>query len=94
MPARSKSQQRLFGLVHAIQKGEVSAKGYSGKVKEMVHRVDPQDAKDFAATPTKGLPEKKEEKSAEWIRGFDETMKAACGTDLCSWENLGLGRPS
>lgn len=59
MPARSKAQQRLFGIVHAIQKGEASPKGFSRKIREMAKRVDPEDAKHFAATKTDKLPEKK-----------------------------------
>ena len=59
MPAKSKSQQRLFGIVHAIQKGEVKPGRFSKKIMEMAKRVDPGDAKDFASTKTKGLPEKK-----------------------------------
>lgn len=59
MPAKSKSQQRLFGMVRAIQKGEAKPSQFSKKIREMAKRVDPQDAHDFAATHTKRLPEKK-----------------------------------
>jgi hypothetical protein len=59
MPAKSKAQQRLFGMVHAIQKGEAKPGHFSKKIREMAKRVDPGDAKDFASTKTKGLPEKK-----------------------------------
>lgn len=59
MPARSKAQQRLFGIVHAIQKGEADPKKFSKKIREMADRVDPDDAKHFAATKTEKLPEKK-----------------------------------
>ena len=59
MPAKSKSQQRLFGIVHAIQKGEARPGRFSKKIRDMAKRVDPGDAKDFASTKTKGLPEKK-----------------------------------
>ena len=59
MPAKSKSQQRLFGIVHAIQKGEVRPGRFSKKIRDMAKRVDPGDAKDFASTKTNGLPEKK-----------------------------------
>lgn len=59
MPAKSKSQQRLFGMVHSIQKGDAKPSQFSKKIREMAKRVDPQDAHDFAATKTKRLPEKK-----------------------------------
>lgn len=59
MPARSKSQQRLFGIVHAIQKGEADPKKFSKKIREMADRVDPEDVRHFAATKTDKLSEKK-----------------------------------
>ena len=65
MPAKSKSQQRLFGMVHAIQKGDAKPGKFSKKIREMAKRVDPGDAKDFASTKTKGLPEKKKKKDSE-----------------------------
>ena len=67
MPALSKSQQRLFGWVHAVQKGEAKGK-IPPKIRQMAERVDPQDARDFAATGHKGLPGKKKatEKAASY----------------------------
>ena len=59
MPSKSKSQQRLFGWVHAIQTGQASSKGAPKKIRDMAKRVSPEDAKDFASTKTEGLPEKK-----------------------------------
>jgi len=56
MPAESKSQQRLMGMVRAEQKGEDTG---SAKAKEMAGKMDPGDVKDFAETSHKGLPEKK-----------------------------------
>ena len=46
-------------MVHAIQKGEAKPSQFSKKIREMAKRVDPQDVRDFAATRTKRLPEKK-----------------------------------
>lgn len=57
MPAESKAQQRLMGMVHAYQKGEL--KSPSGKVKDVAKHISKKDAKDFASTKSKGLPEKK-----------------------------------
>lgn len=59
MPARSRAQQRLFGIVHAIQKGEADPKRFPKKIREMAERVDPEDARHFAATKADKLPEKK-----------------------------------
>jgi len=71
MPAKSKSQQRLFGMIHAIQKGDVKPGKFSKKIREMAKRVDPGDARDFASTKTKSLPEKKASLyETMFVRGF------------------------
>ncbi len=58
MPAKSRAQQRYFGLVHAVQKGEVPDSKVSKAVKDTAKSMDTKDVKDFANTDTKGLPEK------------------------------------
>lgn len=57
MPAKSKSQQRLFGMVHAYQKGKL--KHAPASVKRIAKHISQDDAKHFAKTRHKGLPEKK-----------------------------------
>jgi len=52
--SESKSQQRLFGMVRAAQKGEKPA---SGKVAELASKVGKKDVLDFAKTKHKGLKE-------------------------------------
>ncbi len=54
--AVSKKQQRFFGMVRAAQKGEGSA---SPEVAKVASEISKKDAKDFASTKHKGLPEKK-----------------------------------
>jgi len=56
MPAKSKEQQRLFGMVHAYQKGEL--KNPSKEVEDIAKTISKKDAKDFAETKHKGLPNK------------------------------------
>ena len=56
MPAKSKEQHRLFGWVHAVQKGE--AKDAPKKIKDIAKSISKEDAEDFAETKHKGLPEK------------------------------------
>lgn len=56
MPAKSKSQQRFMGMVHACQK---SRKCASGEVSKVAKSIKKKDAEDFARTKHKGLPEKK-----------------------------------
>ena len=55
MPAVSKAQQRFMGMVHAAQQGEKPA---SDKVAKAAASMSDKSAKDFASTPTKGLPDK------------------------------------
>lgn len=57
MPARSKSQQRLFGMVHAYQKGKL--KNAPEEVRNIARSISDEDAEHFAKTKHKGLPEKK-----------------------------------
>lgn len=59
MPAVSKSQQRFMGMVHAAQKGDME--NPSPEVARAANSMSDKDAKDFASTSHKGLPDKKEE---------------------------------
>ncbi len=56
--AVSKAQQKFMGMVHATQKGEKPA---SKDVAKVAKDMGKKDAKDFASTSHKGLPNKKEE---------------------------------
>ena len=58
MPAASKQQQKLMGIVHALQKGDMKPSQASGKAKEMSKSMKKGDVKDFASTKHKGLPKK------------------------------------
>ena len=65
MPAKSKSQQRLFGMVHAYNKGEFrGSRALRSRIAALSRHISDADAKDFAETPHDGLPEKKKEKRA------------------------------
>ena len=55
MPASSKSQQRFFGVVKAMQKGDIPKKGRAGKIAKTMSK---DDVDDFASTKHKGKPEK------------------------------------
>jgi len=60
MPAKSKSQQRLFGMVHAYNKGELHAsRELRRRIAAISRRISDADAKHFAKTKHDGLPEKK-----------------------------------
>ena len=57
MPALSKKQQRLFGIVRAIQKGEQTPT--TPETAKAAEDMKKTDVKKFASTKHKGLPEKK-----------------------------------
>lgn len=64
MPATSKSQQRLMGMVHAYQKGKLNIKNMDkslvNKIKEISKQMKPKSIKDFAETEHDNLPQKVE----------------------------------
>ena len=67
MPAQSKSQQRFFGVVKAMQKGDIPKKGKAGKIAKSMSK---DDVDDFASTKHKGKPEKvkREQRVRELIK--------------------------
>ena len=72
--AKSKSQQRFFGMVHATQKGDKPA---SKEVEKAAKGMSKKDAMDFAKTKHKGLPNKVSEgiNFAEMMRETDQTVE-------------------
>jgi hypothetical protein len=60
MPSKSKSQQRFFGLVRKCQK---TGECLSPKIKKVADNISNKDAKDFASTKHKGLPNKRKRKT-------------------------------
>lgn len=57
MPAKSKAQQRFFGLVRSVQKGDTPRKRVGKKVRDAADNISHKDVIDFASTKTKKLPE-------------------------------------
>ena len=57
MPALSKKQQKFFGIVRAIQKGEMAPT--TPETAKAAADMKKGDVKKFASTKHKGLPEKK-----------------------------------
>ncbi len=55
MPAKSQSQQRFMGMVHQCKK---TGKCASEEVSKVAKSIKDDDAKDFAETKHKGLPNK------------------------------------
>ena len=58
MPAKSKSQQRLFGMALAVRKGEMLRSDASKEVLDIVDgKMTDKEIEDFAKTKHKGLKE-------------------------------------
>jgi hypothetical protein len=76
MPAVSKAQQRFMGMVYATKKGEM--KNPSTEVKKAAASIKKKDAKDFAGTKHKGLPNKVESLDIE-----EESKKCKVGYYYC-----------
>lgn len=75
MPAKSQAQQKLMGLVHAIQQGKAEPSGDAGNIAKT---MDPDDVKDFASTSHEGLPQHTEgnqDLAAETIAKYNEYGK-------------------
>lgn len=65
MPAKSKKQQQLMGIVRAIQKGDMKPSEASSKAREMAKSMKPKDVKDFASTEHEDLPKKTKKENLE-----------------------------
>jgi hypothetical protein len=58
MPAKSKSQQRLFGMALAVRRGELKRSEVEDSVIDIVDSdMTDKEIEDFAKTPHKGLKE-------------------------------------
>jgi len=68
--AVSKKQQQFFGIVRAMQKGDMPKSGEAGDVAKDISKAD---AKDFAKTKHKGLPTKKKTESVD--KAFQRLMR-------------------
>ncbi len=78
MPSKSKSQQRFFGVVKAMQKGDIPKKGDAGKAAKSMTK---KDVDDFASTKHKGKPEKVKQEELEKLKEIirQEIIKAIRG---------------
>ncbi len=59
MPARSKAQQEAAGIALAAKRGEFSVAKLKGASRSMYESMTERQLEEFAATPRKGLPQKK-----------------------------------
>ena len=79
MPAVSKAQQRFMGMVYAVKKGEMSAP--SSEVADAAASMKKKDAKDFASTKHKGLPEKKKVDETAYYKSDSKYQKKLSDDD-------------
>ena len=92
MPAVSKKQQRFFGIVRAIQKGEMAPT--TPETAKAAADMKKSDVKDFASTKHKKLPEKKVAKEAADYSQRDKIMKKAKPLHKHLFKNLHKGDTS
>jgi len=88
MPAVSKKQQRFFGIVRAIQKGEMAPT--TPETAKAAKDMKKKDVKDFASTKHKKLPEKivaKEESNPRIPRKKGQPANSKKHSDLYTDEN-------
>ena len=86
MPAVSKAQQRFMGMVYAAKKGDMP--NPSPEVAKAAESMKKRDAKDFASTKHKGLPEKKVAKEAKDFSQRDKILKRAKSLHKHLYKNL------
>ena len=79
MPALSKKQQRFFGIVRAIQKGEQAPT--TPETAKAARDMKKGDVKDFASTKHKKLPEKVVSKEETKYDRYDTEKKKFSKTD-------------
>jgi hypothetical protein len=60
MPARSRRQQRFFGLVRGVQKGTVPMNSVDDRILNAAKKMTPKDVGEFASTKHYRLPEVKD----------------------------------
>lgn len=87
MPAKSKSQQRFFGIIrHCKKSKEETGICNSPKIKKVIDSISDEDADDFASTKHKGLPEKVESARRftsfkNWLEAKGENIMSKCTCD-------------
>jgi hypothetical protein len=65
MPAKSKQQQKFFGVVKSMQAGDTPKKGEAGKVAKDMSK---KDVDKYASTKHKGLPKKVKQETMKMSR--------------------------
>ena len=72
MPAKSKQQQKFFGVVKAMQSGDIPKKGEAGKVAKDMSK---KEVDKYASTKHKGLPKNVKREVLEKIKALTPEQK-------------------
>ena len=72
MPAKSKQQQKFFGVVKAMQSGDIPKKGEAGEVAKDMSK---KEVDKYASTKHKGLPKKVKREVLEKIKALTPEQK-------------------
>ena len=92
-PAKSKAQQRLFGIARAVQKGDRPASSVSDPAKMIAKKVKKREVDKFASTPSKNLPDRVKKEIKEAIRELiDEILNEAKGKFSTGFQCLECGK--
>jgi hypothetical protein len=89
MPAVSKAQQKFFGIVRAIQKGEMAPT--TPETAKAAADMKKSDVKKFASTKHKGLPDKKVSKEEKNYDQRNKILKRAKPLHKHLYKNLHKG---
>lgn len=83
MPAKSKAQQRLFGIALAVRRGELSRKDVDKDVLNIVDsKMTDKEIKDFAATKHDGLKKYVKENIMKNLKEFlNESLNEGAAID-------------
>ena len=72
MPAKSKQQQKFFGVVKAMQAGDIPKKGEAGQVAKDMSK---KEVDKYAGTKHKSLPKKVKREVLEKIKALTPEQK-------------------
>ena len=74
MSSSSKAQQKFMGIVHSVQKGDTKPSDVSQSVRDASKSMSKKDAKDYASTPLKGLPNKVRQEIVKKLKEYSNKM--------------------
>ena len=95
MPSKSKAQQKFMGMVYSLKKGDIKPSDVSKDVKDAAKSMSKKDAKDYASTKHKGLPNRVKQEILNRLKteyAFYHTQTRARKRDHDDDNNLGKNK--